>query len=58
MKLPEINLKELEKIKEDNFRQRLEFQDRYVQWLKKTSNIKWSSAQKSIVNKKNQAGKP
>ncbi|MEW6603743.1 MAG: hypothetical protein AB1351_03520 [Thermoproteota archaeon] len=52
MKLPEIDLKELEKIKEDNFRERLEFQDKYVQWMKKTGNVKWSSAQKSIVNKK------
>jgi hypothetical protein len=31
MKLPEINLKELEKAKEENFRERLEFQDRYVE---------------------------
>jgi hypothetical protein len=30
----------------------LEFQDRYVQWMKKTSNIKWSSEQKSIINRK------
>lgn len=34
-KLPEINLKELEKAKEENFRERPEFQDRYVEWLKK-----------------------
>jgi hypothetical protein len=52
MKLPEINLKELEKAKEENFRERLEFQERYVEWLKKTGNVKWSSAQKSIINKK------
>jgi hypothetical protein len=52
MKLPEINLEELEQIKEANFRERLEFQDRYVQWMKKTSNIKWSSEQKSIINRK------
>lgn len=52
MKLPEINLKELERIKEQNFKERLEFQDWYVNWLKKTGNVKWSSAQKSIVNKK------
>ncbi|HEX7032610.1 MAG TPA: hypothetical protein VF172_06390 [Nitrososphaera sp.] len=52
MKLPEIDLNELEKIKEANFRERLEFQDRYVQWMKKTSNVKWSSAQKSIIDRK------
>jgi hypothetical protein len=52
MKLPEINLKELAKAKEENFRERLEFQDRYVEWLKKTNNAKWSSEQRSIINKK------
>ena len=52
MKLPEINLKELERIKEKNFRERLEFQDRYVNWMEKTNNVKWSSAQRAIVNRK------
>ncbi|MFY3739727.1 MAG: hypothetical protein HMLIMOIP_000146 [Candidatus Nitrosomirales archaeon] len=52
MKLPKINLKELEKDKKQNFRERLEFIDRYVDWMKNTNNIKWSSAQKAIVNKK------
>lgn len=35
MKLPEINLKELERIKEQNFKERLEFQDWYVNWMKR-----------------------
>lgn len=48
MKTPEINLKELEKMKKDNFRQRLEFIDKYVRWLKKTPNKKWSKQQKKI----------
>ncbi|HLG37761.1 MAG TPA: hypothetical protein VI338_06465 [Nitrososphaera sp.] len=52
MKLPEINLKELERIKEKNFREKLDFQDRYVEWMKKKSNSEWSSAQKSIINRK------
>jgi len=52
MKLPEINLKELDRLKEENFKERLEFQDKYVNWMKMTSNAKWSSAQKSIVNRK------
>jgi hypothetical protein len=52
MKLPEINLKELERLKEKNFRDRLEFQDRYIEWLKKKSNSEWSSAQKSVINRK------
>jgi hypothetical protein len=34
-KLPHIDLKELKKIKKDNFKERLEFIDKYVEWLKK-----------------------
>ena len=52
MKLPKIDLKELERAKEENFQERLEFIDRHVDWMKKTNNITWSSAQKSIVNGK------
>jgi hypothetical protein len=52
MRLPEINLQELEKIKKENFRERLEFQDRYVKWLKLTNNVKWSAAQKAMINRK------
>ena len=50
MKIPRIDLKELEKLKEDNFRDRLEFIDRYTEWLKKTKNRKWSSEQKRIID--------
>ncbi|MGI0038160.1 MAG: hypothetical protein ACRD99_07360 [Nitrososphaera sp.] len=52
MKLPEIDLKELERLKEKNFRDRLEFQDRYIEWMKKKSNSEWSTAQKSIIDRK------
>lgn len=52
MKLPEINLKELENIKKQNFRERLEFQDKYVEWMKMTDNDKWSAAQKAMINRK------
>lgn len=52
MRLPEIDLEELERIKEKNFRDRLEFQDRYLEWMKKAGVSRWSSAQKSIVNRK------
>ena len=52
MKLPAINLEELKKAKEENFRERLEFLDRYAQWVKNTSNAKWSSAHKSLVTRK------
>ena len=50
MKTPEIDLKELEKIKQENFRQRLEFIDKYVEWLKKTPNKKWSKQQKELMD--------
>lgn len=52
MKLPKINLEELEKAKEENFRERLEFIDRYVDLMKNTNNLRWSSAHKAIVNRK------
>lgn len=48
--LPKIDLKKLKKFKEENFRERLEFIDKYVEWLKKTPNKKWSSEQKGIVD--------
>ena len=56
-KLPEIDLKELDKFKEKNFRERLEFQDMYIEWLKKTGNVKWSSAQKSLIDAGTPAGR-
>lgn len=49
MKLPKIDLKELEKQKEDNFKDRLKFIENYSKWLKKTSNKEWSSQQNKIV---------
>ncbi|HUT00724.1 MAG TPA: hypothetical protein VMY59_10440 [Candidatus Thermoplasmatota archaeon] len=50
MRTPRINLKELEKIKEENFKERLEFIDKYVEWMKKTSNKTWSSQQKDLID--------
>ena len=49
MKLPKIDLDELKKIKEDNFKERLEFVNTYANWVKKKSNKAWSSQQKDIV---------
>jgi len=51
MKLPKIDLEELKKQKEENFKQRLEFIDKYVEWIKKTPNRVWSSQQKKIIGK-------
>ena len=50
MKTPNINLKELQKAKEENFKDRLEFIDKYTDWLKTSSNKKWSSQQKEIID--------
>lgn len=51
MKLPNINLEELEKSKEENRRQRMEFIKEYVIWLKKTSNEEWSSQRRNFTDK-------
>lgn len=50
MKTPKIDLKELKKFKEENFKERLEFIDKYAEWLKKTPNKRWSSEQKDITD--------
>lgn len=50
--LPEIDLEEIERFKEQNFRERLEFIDKYVEWVKKQPNKKWSSAQNKLINRK------
>lgn len=50
MNLPDIDLKELKRRKEKNFQERLEFIDKYVQWLKKTPNKVWSRQQKEIID--------
>lgn len=49
MKLPKIDLKELKKLKQDNFKDRLKFIDKYAKYIKKTANNKWSAEQKDIV---------
>jgi len=49
-KLPRVDLKEFEKFNEDNFKERLEFIDKYVKWLKKTPNKKWSKQQKELID--------
>lgn len=51
MKVPDVDLEELEKQKKKNFQQRLEFIDQYVKWLKKTPNKEWSKQQKKIIDK-------
>lgn len=50
MKAPDIDLKELNEQKRQNFLERLKFIDEYTAWLKKTDNKTWSSQQKKIID--------
>ncbi len=49
MKTPNIDLEELRRFKEENFKERLEFIERYAEWVKSHSNKEWSSQQKEII---------
>ena len=49
--IPKINLKELKELKKQNFKERLEFIDKYAEWVNKAANRKWSKEQKQIINK-------
>lgn len=48
--VPDIDLEEMKKFKEENFKERLEFIDMYVEWLKKKTNKEWSKQQKDIID--------
>jgi hypothetical protein len=48
--IPDIDLEEMKKFKEENFRERLAFIDWHVQWMKKNSNKIWSKAQKELID--------
>jgi hypothetical protein len=50
MKTPNVNIKELEKFKKKNFQERLDFIDKYTEWLKKNPNKKWSKQQKDLID--------
>lgn len=50
LKLTKKDLKELEKEKQLNRKQRFEFIDMYAKWLKKTPNKVWSKQQNKIIN--------
>lgn len=52
MKLPDIDLEELKRFREQNFKDRLAFIDTYAEWLKKTPNKDWSSAQRKLIDKR------
>jgi len=50
MNLPKIDLEELEKEKERNRKERLEFVKLYAGWVKRTSNRKWSREQNRLID--------
>jgi hypothetical protein len=48
IKTPKIDLKELEKMKKEIFRERLEFNDGYAEWLKNTPNKRVEQTTKRV----------
>jgi len=50
MKLPDVDLDELDKTIEQNRKDRRKFISEYTEWRKKTDNKKWSSQQKKIID--------
>lgn len=50
MKLPKIDLKELKRLKKQNFQERLHFIDMYAEWVKTHKNKKWSSQQNELID--------
>jgi hypothetical protein len=53
----EIDLKELEEKKERNRRERLQFIELQVEWLKRTPNGVWSKQQAEFINAVLKAGR-
>jgi len=51
LKLSKKDLLGLEEEKKRNFKQRLQFIDSYVKWLKKTPNREWSKQQNTLLDK-------
>lgn len=45
-----INLKKLEKERENNFKERLKFIELWVNYIKKHKDEEWSSQQNELIN--------
>ena len=45
-----VDIEELKKEKKANFKERLDFIDRYVEWIKTTSNKVWSKQHKDFID--------
>jgi glutamyl-tRNA reductase len=50
MNIPTVDLKELKRLKEDNFKERLEFIEKYSEWVKKKTDKEWSKQQKVLID--------
>jgi hypothetical protein len=50
MKTPKIDLEELKKQKKENFKERLEFIEKYSEWVKKKTDKEWSRQQKDLID--------
>jgi len=48
--IPKIDLEELKKFKEQNFKERLEFIEKYAEWVKSQPNKVWSKQQKELID--------
>ncbi len=46
----EIDINALKREKAENFDERLDFIDKYVEWLKRTPNKIWSAHQKEFID--------
>ena len=53
MNIPNIDLKELRKIQEENLKDRPAFIEQYAAWLKRTPNKEWSLQRKALTDKSN-----
>ncbi|MDD2678590.1 MAG: hypothetical protein PHS81_01775 [Candidatus Nanoarchaeia archaeon] len=49
MNPPKIDLKELEKERKRNFKERLKMVEEYAKWLKRTDNKTWSKEQAKML---------
>ncbi|CAG0991244.1 hypothetical protein METP2_02586 [Methanosarcinales archaeon] len=45
-----VDIEELKKEKKANFKERLDFIDRYVEWIKATPNKVWSKQYKDFID--------
>jgi hypothetical protein len=45
-----VDIEELKKEKESNFKERLDFIDKYVEWIKATPNKIWSKQHKDFID--------